>query len=59
MVVHGVQELGTSLYQYIMDDPQFLICVMEFYSLTNLWHKRLGHLNHYNIRFLGKQQLEQ
>jgi hypothetical protein len=41
-----------------MDDLQFLICVVEFYSLANLWHNRLGLLNHRSIWFLGKQQLE-
>jgi len=39
-----------------MDDPQFPICVMEFSSLTNVWHKCFGHFNHHSIRFLGQQQ---
>jgi hypothetical protein len=41
-----------------MDDPQFLICDVEFYSLTNLWHNCIEHFNHHTIWFLGKQQLE-
>jgi len=35
VVVHGVLEPKTSMYQYIMDDPQFPICVVEFYFLAN------------------------
>ncbi len=52
MVFHGVRKLETNLYQYIMDGPQFLICVVEFSSLATLWH-----LNNHSIQFLGKQQL--
>jgi len=36
VVVRGVLEPRISLYHYIMDDLQFLICVVEFYSLANL-----------------------
>jgi len=56
VVVHGVRELGIAMYPYIMDDPQFPICAMEFSFLVDLWHKCFEHLNHHNIRFLGKQQ---
>jgi len=50
--------LGTSLYLYIMDDPQFPIYIMEFSSLTYLWHKCFGHFNHHNSQFLGKEQFK-
>ncbi len=56
MVARGVRESRINLYQYIMDGPQFPICVVESSFLVDLWHKHLRHLNNHSIQFLGKQQ---
>lgn len=44
------------MYRYIMNDPLFCICVVQFEEVAQLWHRRLGHINQHSLCSLATKE---
>ena len=45
------------LYRFVVENCSLPLYTIHFPSIATLWHRRLGHLNHHNLRFMSIKQL--